>query len=202
MYYPPELLPTKEQRKKAISLAKDVLVRVIPSKKFEATQGVYVRVKGLSANFENSAQNLFKELAKESEKLENVNCKICAIGSMIVADVIKNNKLTISKMERIGVDSEIGNIQKKIGPLNANCIEGAFEDGVCTVYESALPEKYNSEEWEEKANRIAEKAGYHFKRDPKPKQRLISIFTNVIRNNGVFVPQGVKLRSEHKNITL
>lgn len=205
MFYPKELLPTKKERRKTLALAKDVLLQLIPNKHFRILKGVYLGVSEINPEDYNSeqtgelckkvlkqdsAKKLFKTFLKKDEVpelLTKVKCNVCALGSLLVANVIKNNKLTISNIQR--ESNGIDEFRYELGELNAQLIEHAFEGW----------KESNDGDSDEMLVYYASTHFRNFDRTPA-KKRLKSICQNIVRNNGVFVPQGVKLSSEHKTI--
>lgn len=204
MFYPKELLPNKKERRKTLALAKDVLLQLIPNKHFRILQGVYLGVSGSDPEYYNSeqtgelckkvlkqdsAKKLFKTFLKEEkvpELLAKVKCNVCALGSLLVANVIKNNKLSISSIQR--ENNGIDDFRYTLGNLNAMLIEHAFEGWTTGIGDPT--------------DTLVHYASNHFRNfnGTTARGRLKSICQNIVRNNGVFVPQGVKLRSEHKTI--
>ncbi len=178
--YPKELLPTKQQKAKAVKFANEVLTFVLKDKRFSIDSGNYFLVRlDDDAKYESNVKKLFK-----NEK--NMKCEVCALGALYAAKVNRENQVYLgAKISWSSSTFEVPTslpIRGIIGDHNASAIECCFEQSVGFCEDS-----YNDEFVE-----ICRHAAYTYT-TLTFRKRLYQICKNIIKNNGVFLPKGVKL---------
>jgi uncharacterized protein YqkB len=179
-------LSVKKQR---IAIAKDVLALL--KAKLIKPQSTYLRIP------EQAAEKIYDadaDLVREIDAgvlIEQVSCEVCGIGSLFLAAVHKNNKLTIEDLLNINIedrliidgaadrcrDDQMEYLKKWFGPQQLDLIEFYFED------DDHCHEKFGpilNTDW------MTEKD-----------ERLIMIMENIISNNGVFYPRKGKHSAKH-----
>ncbi len=182
---------------KAVLVAKDVLEQV-KAEKYIPNTGTYIHVFGDGFNFEGSIKENFDQIQQ---------CKVCALGSMLMSSTHLGNILTTSDIDNYP-DADDLRDSEKITELFSSIftnkqlllIETAFEGYSDFWGETKAQIKKNYEEnfiYDEQADRYANEtltfeetlACEMFNRKyPDDDKRLNAICRNIIRNKGVFMP--------------
>jgi hypothetical protein len=169
---------------KRVMIAKDVIAQVrkdfyVPS------YGTWVAF----SEFLPAATSLQKILTKKKD----FSCKVCAMGGLMLSAVKYNNSVTLGNDRAAAIyyadaggamcdldDSASKNLRKFFIPSQLDLIEAAFEVGEGAV---GLPINKISRRYKSTSAAIAFGENY-----PDPKNRIIAIMKNIIKNNGTFVP--------------
>jgi hypothetical protein len=187
------ILPVNE---KAILVAKDVLAQ-IKAEKYIAYEGSYISFYG-SLPFEGSIKENFNELPQ---------CKVCALGSMLLSSTHLGNVLTTKDMPDYPDADELRDSEKITNLFNSIftdkqllMIETTFE-GYSEFYDhnkSGIKKKFQEEfNYYECSDRYAkEKLTFDetlacemfYRKYKDSEKRLKAICRNIIKNNGVFIP--------------
>jgi len=113
----------KQRMKMRVSIAKDVL-KMIAADKIEPTHGTYLDGVGVGSFSKTSRAQL-------DAKLKRAKCEVCALGSLFVAEVIKNDKLTCGIFAQASDLDRQGAMRERLAPFftveELESIEGAFE---------------------------------------------------------------------------
>ena len=188
-------LPNNE---KAVLVAKDVLEQV-KAEKYIPNTGTYIHVFGDGFNFEGSIKDNFDQIQQ---------CKVCALGSMLMSSTHLGNTLTTSDIDNYPEADDLRD-SEKITELFSSIftnkqlllIETAFEgysdfwgetkrqlekrheETPFQYYESS--DRYSVETLTFEETLACEMFNRKYPDDDK---RLIAICRNIIRNKGVFMP--------------
>lgn len=162
--------------KKRVVIAQDVIAN-IKSGKYTPRESYYVD----KLNIEGSIKDQFDEIQ---------DCKVCALGSCILSIVKFENNLTAREVDLRSADDfvESAKIRNLLSlafdKRQLALIEAAFEKGVnfYTNGEYQVPDQYELTSEESKATKK------FYKRFKSDKTRLIGIMSNIIKNNGEFIP--------------
>lgn len=174
---------------KRVMIAKDVIAQVrkdfyVPS------YGTWVAF----SKFLPAATSLQEILTKKKD----FSCKVCAMGGLMLSAVKYNNSVTLGNDRAAAIyyaddsasdlddsasdldDSASKNLRKFFTPSQLDLIEAAFEVGEGAV---GLPINKISRRYKSTSAAITFGENY-----PDPKNRIIAIMKNIIKNNGTFVP--------------
>lgn len=179
---------------KRIEILKDAIAQ-INAEKYAVTEGTYVSFdngKGEDNPFEKIADtcDLLKPGSSADEKAhtfinqlvnEDRPCEVCAKGSLVISTIRKDKSLTLIDITDSVLDSGIvTDLTDVFAEDNLDLMEAFFEasshhasgDGGYSDGEALLAA---IEEWSDRYS--------------DPKDRLIAIFKNAIKNDGVFKPK-------------
>jgi hypothetical protein len=167
---------TENDRKKVIELAIDVLLRLKNGKIFPGHR-----------YFE--SRYCYSEKDTEIQKLieEDAYCEVCALGSMFVCEIAKNNNF---KTTDLNITNFAKRLQEILTPEQIILIEIAYEstndsfllnDTISEYIEICYENYMNIQEKIRKAKIY----GYSIKDD---KERMMAIMNNIIENDGEFIP--------------
>lgn len=159
---------TKEQRKMARAVAKDVLASL---KIYDIKEGVYC----------SAPESIQGKDIKRAHISEIKECQVCARGAMFLSRARLFNDYKFPDYSSNGACEVIDSTSIDFGRRNSKLIEAAFE--VCE----------NFVDYEDRGDlsKAALKFGRRFK---SPRNRLKAIMLNVLDNSGVFRPDKVKAK--------
>lgn len=177
----------KRTRQKRVRIASDAIAQ-IKAKKIIPEHHGYCAIDSYTS---------YDTQLNQAIKTNSVRCEVCALGSLLVADVIKNNHLTIGEANTYGFDqinSRLASIfdTKTLMILeylyeytNAGVLSDVLDDGCC-YSNIALTDK--------------EIALYNYYSEilpEDPKDRLLILLQNIVRNDGEFIiPRDVVRKHE------
>lgn len=194
--YPKAFYPSREQRRKAVRFAKEVL-GLIEIKKLSATTGCYLAISPREAK--NSGKFSLKNLLKKEAKVD-INCKVCAIGALYLGKIAVENNVDI-RIDGFAVDHntlEAEDVRKTLGVFNSELIESAFECASGFVWSNRFGEDNKQKIQQMAVAAMDEYCSCGFS-GISAEQRLIAICENIIKNKGIFVPKNYKLEVPVKN---
>lgn len=194
--YPKAFYPSREQRRKAVRFAKEVL-GLIELKKLSATPGFYIVIN--PRNWETKGTFSLQKLLKEDTKAD-INCKVCAVGALYLGKVAVENKVNVV-VDKQSVDCsklEVEDVRRTLGVFNSELIEAAFECSSSFVWLNLFGEDNKQKIQEMAVAAMDEYASCDFPQKPA-EQRLIAICENLIKNKGIFVPKNYRLEVPVKN---
>ena len=161
---------------KRVAIAKDVLAQ-IAARKYRATCGVYVD--GLKTEDVPGETQLQEIVAGQRE-----SCEVCGIGSVFMSAVRLGDNLTVGEALSVaGYDSYVNEsvmadkVREYFAPAQLALIETAFERGPVGI----------SEDWHQDSA-APERAIRFGNRYRSATARLKAIMTNIVENEGTFVP--------------
>ncbi len=170
---------------KAVAIAKDVLER-LKTKQIKAETGIWVQVAEVAkANrrtdwFEENVTLKSLGLSKDLQTLvdQKVQCECCALGGAICSLAHFEDRVDLDRSGDTALGRKEGRLKKIFGK-NLALIEHAFECG-----DGYFTGESSFDEYSEEAKRAAD-FGNRYRSDSA---RMKAIFTNIIKNNGQFVP--------------
>lgn len=162
---------------KRVAIAKDV-IKHIKAAKFKATKGTYLD----AGDVYRSGEELQKII------LDAPTCKVCAIGAVFAADVIKRDNFILTDTCTKCIDSD--EMKAKTSYFSKDTLhtmEVAFEkkiitDGVCGEG------KYTAQGYRISYTELGKRAIAFGKNYRKSQDRLMAIMQNIIKNKGEFKP--------------
>ena len=196
---------------KRVLIAKDVIAQ-IKAKKIKPESGTFVsveKVKGFISSTEADRRygsyNYSMDRLSDSEGsdadvrhlyLENTiqQCSCCALGGMFMSCTLYNNNTTVDNLSYAGddignmlyEDSEPGSLSngldKFFSVAQLRLIEQTFE-GDNGVVNSGMDSDTG-----EVIDPFSPRAAAFYEKYKKPKDRLIAIMQNIVKNNGTFKP--------------
>jgi len=196
---------------KRVLIAKDVIAQ-IKAKKIKPESGTFVqveKVKGWMPASEaeefysayNYAFNKISALEGDDADvrqlyLENKiqQCSCCALGGMFMSCTLYNNNTTLENLGYAGDDignalykgSEPGSLSngldKFFSVAQLRLIEQTFEG------DNGVVNSGSDDETGEEFNKFSPKSEAFYTKYKKPKDRLIAIMQNIVKNNGTFKP--------------
>lgn len=196
---------------KRVLIAKDVIAQ-IKAKKIKPESGTFVmveKVKGWMPASEaeeyyrsyNYAFNKISAIEGDGADvrqlyLENKiqQCSCCALGGMFMSCTLYNNNTTLENLGYVGDDignalykgSEPGSLSngldKFFSVAQLRLIEQTFEGNNGVVISG------EDDETGEEFNKFSPRAEAFYKKYKKPKDRLVAIMQNIVKNNGTFKP--------------
>lgn len=161
---------TKEEQMR-VDIAGDVLSTVVAKPRFHVSRGYFVQ---------------FLDDSKE--------CKVCAIGAAVCAITIRKHKSIERMMDQgaygLSEEAAFRTVMKYFSPLQAACIEAAFEQGngatqVLSDNEWHLTSIFGTDFGRPPCLMKAVEFGQRFTDDT---ERLTAIMQNIIENDGYFLP--------------
>lgn len=195
---------------KRVLIAKDVIAQ-IKAKKIKPESGTFVsveKVKGFMSSTEaeertgawNFAMNrLFTSEGSDADVrqlyLDNTlqQCSCCALGGMFMSCTLYNNNTTVADLEHASSDiSEVlleetdeklsNGLNKFFSVAQLKLIEQTFEGDNGAVFSGT------DGETGEMVDEFSPRAEAFYDKYKKPKDRLIAIMQNIVKNNGTFKP--------------
>ena len=127
----------------------------------------------------------------------NVRCKVCALGSLLVADVIKNNHLTIDEANAYGFDQINNRLANIFDTKTLMILEYLYEDKNTGALSAILDGDFYFPSITFTDKELA-LYNYYSENLPKdPKDRLLILLQNIVRNDGEFIiPRDVVRKHE------
>lgn len=133
----------------------------------------------------------------EAIKANNAKCKVCALGSLLIADVIKNNHLTIDEASDYGFDEINSRLANIFDTKTLMILEYLFEYGNAGALHNLIAQEIGSysdikdEYYFADAtftNKEIALYNYYSGKLPKnSKDRLLVLLQNIVRNDGEFI---------------
>ena len=177
---------TKAER--AVMVAKDAL-RMLDKGKTVASPGDWVKLPDEIFEIEGGSQALKEEdynspqICDLSDESEFTDCKVCALGSLMLSEIRHTNKLTLEDLgdSIYGLGDEISyndfghRLDKVFSYSQQKLMEYAFEGGTGLFEECDIPKC-----------KVVKLEGF-YQKYPDDEDRLRAILKNVIKNKGVFV---------------
>lgn len=180
---------------KRVAIAKDVIEQ-IEANKYVSLKGKYGSIKRNTLyefSYDDSVQSIFDE----------VNCNCCALGAMFMSNVKFNNQCTVNQVGK--VDKIVKDLTNFFSAKQLIMIESAFEQWDWSdllrdeddddYYSDIIMDGIFSEESIITLNldrheliESIEKAYNFTKAIDNDEERLVKIMTNIIENNGEFIP--------------
>lgn len=157
-----EIFRAATKSEKRVMIAKDVLEQ-LKLKRIKAKGGAYVEFPN-SVGIINDVKNKTKQVC---ELLEENRCECCAFGSMIISDILINDKVECGEIKASGflIVGET-RLRKYFSYDHLRLIERTFEGWECIGSPSRkFHDKYTDDT-----------------------KRLIAIMKNIIKNKGTFIP--------------
>jgi hypothetical protein len=180
----------KTQRKKAVAIAKDVLLQI---KNLNVLQCIYLEIEGQNPTVECEGESLQKFLP---ELLKDKKCSVCALGACFLSHVnLFNNFDVSSELAQYGTEDTDGMFKlltQSLGTKNMALIESAFEledfvDGhLCEELGGYFPAGYIPREKKIPFALVLAAVAFGAKHKDSSR-RLAAIMRNVIKNDGEFV---------------
>lgn len=187
--------------RKRILIAKDV-IKHIQSGKIEPKATIYYKaVDPEFSNYEDVFDE-FQEYKKQCElpkgidaqqilKKPTVECQACALGSMFISDIIRNDAFSVKKMDGER-DSAAKRLSKHFSQLQLDMIEMAFEGRNIGDNDKLSDRNSLFGGWTDLGAKCV--AFYNqfpkdrFGQDSNATKRLVAIMNNIIENKGEFKP--------------
>ena len=195
---------------KRVLIAKDVIAQ-IKAKKIKPESGTFVsveKIKGFISSSEadkrTGAWNYAMSRLSDSEGsaadvrqlyLDNTlqQCSCCALGGMFMSCTLYNNNTTVEDLEHAGNDigevllEETGEklsngLNKFFSVAQLKLIEQTFEGDNGAVLSGT------DDGTGEMVDEFSPQAAAFYNKYKKPKDRLIAIMQNIVKNNGTFKP--------------
>lgn len=162
------------KKRKIVLLAKDVIER-INLKQLKPTTGVVCRLED-------------KRDVKSTDNIKNIlpkikNCECCAKGALFLGYIGRVNEMTVGEIEDESShnSAEMQKLLKIFDDYQLSLIETAFEGHQVIARDS-------KREWIEIEEEVFERAVNFYENYRFPKDRLIAICKNLIKNKGTFIP--------------
>lgn len=184
----------KRIRQKRVAIVKDA-IKQITSNKIVPEQWGYCTMTSIHYNDEDD----FKSLLKSAK---NEVCFVCALGSLLIADVIKNNNCSVGQAQ----SSSYTYIAKRLANIFDNKIletleylfemrsAGALYDELYETFEADSAVLHSSKE-------LRLYKLYILKLPETPRERLLVLLRNIVRNDGeLVIPRDIvrQYEKEHK----
>ena len=167
---------TATQRRKAIEIARDVLLQ-LRLKRIKASPGTYLQIdisdEAKTCALDNGNASFKKSFAQD----KNIFCRVCAIGAAYIGYINRFNRVTND--EAVGASSYwmINTLSAIFSEDQLRLMEAVFEGG----FTSDIPDWY----WYNEALIDTLTSNFYEKYENND-QRLRAIMINVIRNDGEF----------------
>lgn len=192
----------KRTRQRRVAIVKDAINQILSSKIMPDNWG-YCSIPNSVQSLFNSSDDLKPIL---NSPIKNV-CRVCALGSLLIADVSKNNKCSVSQAQSYDFYSIYNRLSNIFDIKILEVLEYLFENGQCGTLLDQLevtdgpPERYSSKE-------IDIYNIYMLKLPKDPKDRLLVLLRNIVRNNGeLIIPRDIvrlyekRIKKEMANCT-
>lgn len=182
-----------EKEKMRVALARDVIRTIRGSRTIEIQDGAYIEG-GLAYRIEEQieckngskdARTVIKRFMRQGE-----SCSVCAKGALLIAHVLRNDKMSLRKFHKLGRSMGACTVVKKNYPRGIGFtarqldeIEGLFEGGVL----GAARDHFTSEQLDIVRDWYGKRMSWTGYREPDiydPGLRLIAIMKLVIKNKG------------------
>jgi len=180
---------TTTQRRKAIEVARDVLLQ-LRLKRIMASSGTYLQI-DVSGEAETCAlDNGDASFKKSFAQDKSISCRVCAIGAAYIGYINRFNRVTNDQAESAGVNQMIDTLSAIFSEEQLRMMEAVFEGG----FVGGDPDWYLDLDYEnEEQARVDMLINNFYEKYDDDDQRLRAIMINVIRNNGEFrLPQRVR----------
>lgn len=192
----PKTKMTATQRRKAVEVARDVLLQ-LKLKRIEPRMGTYLELEKEDERGYSCGLNLTSEFGedvsfqKTFQQNTNIKCNVCAIGATYISYINRFNEVKNGQVISARADTMIKTLGKIFSSDQLRLMEAVFECGWVQEAEwftNLENEFYSSDEPEEspafaRINTAIEEFYYRY---DTHENRLRAIMLNVIRNNGEF----------------
>jgi hypothetical protein len=177
----------KRTRQKRVRIASDAIAQIKAKKLIPARDGycnIYTIV--------NDDTQLNKAI-----KANKARCEVCALGSLLIADVIKNNHLTIDEASNYGFDEINSRLANIFDTKTLMILEFLFEDTSAGALYNLIDQEIGSysdikDEYYFASATFTDKEidlyNYYSKSLPSDSEdRLLILLRNIVRNDGEFI---------------
>ncbi len=153
---------------KRVALAKDVIAS-IKSKKYKVKTGYYLQLF-------NTKGGGIKRLSKENYEKEEIQCEVCAIGSLFVSNFKQNSSLKITSND----DKMINSLKGIYSENELRLLEYFFEaEDVYDIFDENVT--------------IHGKVYDFYREYMNSESRLLAMMENIISNEGNFIYKDIKI---------
>lgn len=123
--------------------------------------------------------------------IEDTTCEVCAKGALFLSSIRKFNNFSLNEALDGGLDGKASsNVRTIFGKANADEIENYFEHDNYT-FGSKVSTQYDVNEGNVGDLTLRDKWLYMY---PEDADRLLAIFKNALKNDGIFKPEQLKFK--------
>lgn len=170
----------KRTREKRVAIVKDA-IKQITSNKIVPEQWGYCTMTDIFCHDKDDLKSLLKT-SKEPV------CYVCALGSLLIADVIKNNNCSVKQAEFSGYHYIARRLANIFDNKILETLEYLFEMGQAGALDNELNENFEADSTELHSSKELELYNlYILKLPSSPKERLLVLLRNIVRNDGELV---------------
>lgn len=171
----------KSKKQRRIEIIKDAMLQ-LKAGTFVSTPGIYVDIN--NDNLNNQIDLIYQDDAKKHlQDIKPKTCKVCAKGALLVSCVRKENDMTLGDLMDAGSQDAVDRLSQDglFKEQNLHLIERA--------YEGWLTNRLSNDEKDEYTPLLRKFFKKYGKGRSKvsSEKRLMAIFRNMLRNDGVFV---------------
>lgn len=163
------------KKKKRIAIANDILAR-IAAKQITGYSGVWA--------YADSAETADLQWHLDM----GGQCECCALGAAICGVAFFEDKIKLDGSNEATYEDNQGKLKQIFSPEQLSLIENAFEQGDGAFYRDAYDWDNQDDEGNYKLKPLYKKAISFGKRYKSDTSRLKAIWSNVVKNDGTFVP--------------
>lgn len=160
---------------KRVLIAKDV-IKLLDTKKLEAARGCFIDTHTHNDPFDGTED--VRELFLQGQLPD---CEVCGVGALMLSCTLFNDKQTMSDIWNEDISYRINYSEPLSNGLNAY-----FDRDQLMLIENAFELGSGAFDWQFLDHRNAAIA--FGRKYPQPKDRLIAIMENIIKNKGEFKP--------------
>ena len=177
----------KRTRQKRVRIASDAIAQIKAKKLIPEHHG-YCTIDSYTS---------YDTQLNQAIKANSVRCEVCALGSLLVADVIKNNHLTVGEADACDFDQINSRLANIFDTKTLVILEYLYEHTNAGVLSDSLDYDccYSGITFTDKEIALY---NYYSEILPEdPKDRLLILLQNIVRNDGEFIiPRDVVRKHE------